>query len=677
MMPLPEQSPMTLMSSTPEVPPPPPEGFPFPERLPVGATLNGAYEITGFLSRGGFADVYRAIKLDIDMGVAIKVLRPQSSDIQTEIEERFYLDALAASRIRHPNVASILAYHDLMTLKMRSGAEATFPRRYFVMELLQGSPFDEVLKEGGPLAPARALGLMTRCLEGLAEGHHKKIVHKDLKPENLFLTFPERLAESLTILDFGTARLKYDAGEGARLTKTGNAICTPEYTAPEYFEQGLVSPALDVYQMGLILTEMLTGETLVKGRPYECIQIHTKGIELPEPLLAGSLGPVIKRATALDHTERYPDAAAFCEALRGVDADAIWPGEAPERPDEAPAIFKESLQAHRPDFAPEPIPPIRPRSAPRHLIWALLALAGLLTMALAFIAVLFLTDTGRERIRPPDQLSGTRAGCGTAQACSEKAEKAVDSSDLGAAASLFNQACELRAPKACLSLGWMHYEGRGVSKDGRRSVDLFRKACMGGVGEGCTALGLMYEEGTGVKKSFYASHEFYEVGCDASDGWGCHVLGEFNEHKGLMKKAFRFYRKSCNLGFSEACTDQGRIYEANRGFVKRDFERAAALHRQSCEARVYKGCTNLARLHEKGLGGPPDGRKAITFYTLACEGDDMEACLSLGALYERGDLVLQDFRKALDHYEHACRKDFAPACRNQKRLARRLEPEGN
>ena len=281
-------------------------------RLPAGTILEDRYEITGFLGSGGFAQVYRGRQLTIDRPVAIKILQARDGiDDQDAFEERFLREAQTAAQIRHSNVVTIYDYG------------VTGHQPYIVMELLEGHDLNAELKRGEPLSAHRALRLFIDCLDALGDGHKQGIVHKDLKPANLYINDPGTRREALKILDFGIARL----GQKSHLTSTGQLMGTPKYYAPEYIKTQTVSPALDVYQMGLILVESFTRRPVVDvDDPYVCLMYHSTGnLEIPESLMRGPLGPVIVKALALEHTERYADAHEFRDALEGIDPDSVSP----------------------------------------------------------------------------------------------------------------------------------------------------------------------------------------------------------------------------------------------------------------------------------------------------------------------------------------------------------------
>ncbi|MEL6180718.1 MAG: serine/threonine-protein kinase, partial [Myxococcota bacterium] len=180
------------------------------------------------------------------------------------------------------------------------------------------------LIEYGPMDPGRTLALMQGVLGGLGHSHSIGIVHKDLKPSNLFLSRPNSPDESLIVMDFGIARV---ASMDSK-TVTGNFVGTPRYYAPEYIREQVVTPALDVYQMGLILVEMLTGRPVVETNdPFQCIHDHCTGsLKLPPMLMAGPLGPILETALHLDYTRRFPNAYAFLDVLRGISPDTIDAG---------------------------------------------------------------------------------------------------------------------------------------------------------------------------------------------------------------------------------------------------------------------------------------------------------------------------------------------------------------
>ncbi|MDX9723066.1 MAG: serine/threonine-protein kinase [Myxococcota bacterium] len=275
----------------------------------IGTVIDARYEVTSFLGEGGFATVYRARHLHMNREVAVKVLNLGSKVPRAEqFEERFRREAEAAAAIKHPNVVTIYDY----------GVYGSSRQPYMVMDLLDGHDLDDEITASGPLAPPRALKLFLPVLDALGLGHESGIVHKDLKPSNLFLVKPGSASERLLILDFGVASITQ--GETKRLTATGQVLGTPQYLAPEYVAKQLATPALDVYQMALILVETMTGTAVCDaGNPFQCMMKHCRAeLEIPAALLTGPLGPALVKGLAVDPEERFPNAHAFRDALAGV-----------------------------------------------------------------------------------------------------------------------------------------------------------------------------------------------------------------------------------------------------------------------------------------------------------------------------------------------------------------------
>lgn len=291
--------------------------------LPVGMRIDDRYEILGVLGVGGFATVYRAHHLTIDRDVALKVMDLKKG-VDPSYSERFFREAKIAAKIHHNNVVSIYDF----------GHVAETGQPYIAMEMLHGHDLSHELSKNGPLSPNRAFVLFRPVLDALSEGHRLGIVHKDLKPENLYLVDPGGPRELMKILDFGVARI--NSSEVAKLTSAGQLLGTPRYLAPEYITSQNVSPAIDVYQMALILSEALTGVPAVSGDPFHAMMLHCSGqIQISDFLLNGPVGEVFKKAIAIEPTERYENCAAFGAALDTVAdyfaSETPLKGGAPQR----------------------------------------------------------------------------------------------------------------------------------------------------------------------------------------------------------------------------------------------------------------------------------------------------------------------------------------------------------
>lgn len=278
--------------------------------------VGGRYHLEERLGEGGFGAVHAALDTQLKRRVAVKLLNPgseaRSSEQAGRLRERFRREAIATAAIDHPNVVTV---HDV--------GIADEGEVFIVMELLEGwSLSDELRRMPHGLDPARALPHFVQCLDALGRGHDAGIVHKDLKPSNLFLVAPGTDQEAMRVIDFGVARVLHEQ----KLTSTGRIVGTPRYLAPEYIEHHEVTPALDVYQMALILVETLTGQSCI---PREldlvgCCQKHLAGdLRIPAPLRRGDFGSVIRRATSLRPEDRFEDGGEFASALGAIDPSSI------------------------------------------------------------------------------------------------------------------------------------------------------------------------------------------------------------------------------------------------------------------------------------------------------------------------------------------------------------------
>ena len=220
----------------------------------IGTVLAGRYVLEGLLGEGGMATVYRARHNLVERPCAVKVLHPELAQDPT-LRERLRREARSAAAIRHPNVVEIFDFGETPT-----------GEPFLVMELLEGVALRELIGAPMPLDQVVELGRQIVC--GLARAHDLGVVHRDLKPENVFVVEAEQpdgtMAPQVKLVDFGLAT----AHRETRLTATGEIVGTPAYMAPERFKTSEVTPAADLYAVGIVLFEMVTGRL-----PFESTNI--------------------------------------------------------------------------------------------------------------------------------------------------------------------------------------------------------------------------------------------------------------------------------------------------------------------------------------------------------------------------------------------------------------------
>ncbi len=240
--------------------------------LDVGSVLVGKYRLEEVLGSGNFGKVFRATHLGFQQPVAVKVLQT-SVDDSSEALERFRQEGMSAFRLQHPGVVSV---HDFQTLA--SG------QAFLVMELLEGRSLDVELQLRGRLPPARCVEIIQAVCAALTEAHSLGIIHRDIKPANIFLQQTRR-GEVVKILDFGIAKLVGDAAVEKNLTLDEAVLGTPAYLAPERLSGEDYDGRADVYALGVVIYQMLTGRTPFRSEGKEAIAVAMMHIiRDPEPL---------------------------------------------------------------------------------------------------------------------------------------------------------------------------------------------------------------------------------------------------------------------------------------------------------------------------------------------------------------------------------------------------------
>jgi len=221
----------------------------FPGRLPHKHLLRGQYRVDTLIGVGGMGAVYRAEHHLTRQMVAIKVLWRDLASNPAEVK-RFTREARAASVLTHPNTVRVYDF----------GRDRDTNAIYMVMELLEGVKLSDVLRKTPVLSPARVVHIGTQCCKALEEAHSKGLVHRDLKPDNIFLQEVAGESDYVKVLDFGLAKFVKGDFERDTLTKSGYVVGSPEYMAPEQAIGSAIGPAVDIYSLGIVLYECLTGD---------------------------------------------------------------------------------------------------------------------------------------------------------------------------------------------------------------------------------------------------------------------------------------------------------------------------------------------------------------------------------------------------------------------------------
>jgi serine/threonine-protein kinase len=339
-----------------------------------GDLIADRYDLEELVGTGGMSSVFRAHDRQLERDVALKVLHEHYAD-DPEYLERFRREARAVARLSHPNIVTVIDRGD------------DDGRQYIVFEHVEGENLKELVLRSGRLSVRRALELALSIADGLAFAHEHGLVHRDVKPQNILLS---RDGE-VKVTDFGIARsLHMEHG----VTQTGTVLGTGEYLAPEQASGKPVSPATDVYSLGVVLWELLAGDVPFVGDNFVAVALRHVNEPPPHlrerrPDVTPRLDAAVQRALAKDPARRFPSMTAFAKELRACLAEAD--GEIPAVDPELTLIAPPAAAPARAPAQPRPRPRRPARTRRRPLLWALLAL---LVAGVAFAAVLLVGGSG-------------------------------------------------------------------------------------------------------------------------------------------------------------------------------------------------------------------------------------------------------------------------------------------
>jgi serine/threonine-protein kinase len=312
----------------------------------IDTVFDGRYRILRRLGSGGMANVYLAEDTELGRRVAIKILNERYANDELFVE-RFRREAKSAAGLSHPNIVSI---YD------RGEAEGTY---YIAMEVIEGRSLKELIRESGRLRPAQAIAYTRQILSAVRFAHRNGVIHRDIKPHNILIGSEERLK----VTDFGIAR----AG-ASQMTEAGSIMGTAQYLSPEQARGAPVTAASDLYSVGIVLYEMLTGDVPFKGdTPVEIAMKHLNEQPHPPSAIApgipADLDRIVLRALAKDPEERYASAEELDSDLARIEAGLPIARETTEA---ATAILSRPVAAAAPtqQLRPPPTAPVQPPRRP-------------------------------------------------------------------------------------------------------------------------------------------------------------------------------------------------------------------------------------------------------------------------------------------------------------------------
>ena len=283
------------------------------EGLLAGRVLGGRYLIEEVIGRGGMGVVYRALDERLGRRVAVKVITLVGGDKDAveRLRARFHREARAAAALpSHPNVVAVYDY----------GTDDVLGLDYIVMELLRGQDLASRLSGAEPLPLAVGLRILVQAVRGVAVGHRAGLIHRDVKPGNVFLMEGQEREVQVRVVDFGIAKVVDDDDTTNQLTLDGRVPHSPAFASPEQLRDlSRITPASDVFSLGAVGFLLLTGR-----RPFDDADRNRMMLGMPvappplrttHPAVPAAVEAVLQKALSFDARDRYPDAAAMLEAL--------------------------------------------------------------------------------------------------------------------------------------------------------------------------------------------------------------------------------------------------------------------------------------------------------------------------------------------------------------------------
>lgn len=279
----------------------------------IGTTLSDRYEIIELAGKGGMSAVYRARHLLTQKTVALKLMH---SYLLTDNQavRRFHQEAKAASRLQHPNAISV------QDLGVTDDGQP-----YLVMDYLEGWSLSEVIKLAGKIDVDRALHIFSQACGALAHAHENSIIHRDLKPSNIMLIRSDEDSDFVKVVDFGIAKIMPEGGEGLKLTTTGEVFGSPLYMSPEQCNGQPLDQRSDIYSMGCLMYEALTGKPPLEGNNI-LETMHKQMHESPavlsgldaHPRLVQQLDKIIQKCMAKSREQRYSSMTELKDDLQNA-----------------------------------------------------------------------------------------------------------------------------------------------------------------------------------------------------------------------------------------------------------------------------------------------------------------------------------------------------------------------
>jgi eukaryotic-like serine/threonine-protein kinase len=663
-----------------------------------GDVIRDKYEVTGTLGEGGMGKVLAARHRELDRKVALKFLHASLRG-DPEACARFTHEARATSRLENEHVARVYDVDKVDGVP------------FIAMEHLPGRDLGAELEERGQLPFRECADLLVQACEAIDEAHALGIVHRDLKPANLFIT-TRNGTPFVKVLDFGISK-STSAGETSVTTHTG-FLGSPSYMSPEQLTNPKsVDARSDVWALGVILYEMLTGTMPFEGDtvaavaaailtgPYRSASEH-------RPEIPPDLGETIADALEKNREDRLPSVEAFAARLApyGTDValasyDHIRRSRAPSEglpepaPREAPLPRDkggETLAKQITGMTDAPVVDVdgADKKEPRPTRWRPMVALGVVVAGAAFtialprlrhtraaasadsaaLATVESMPSGTASTSAPVASAGGQEGAPTMPATSSSAALPTPTDETAPAARVGTTgatSAEARTTAAQPAV---------TSSCSSGATAECEAACAASRPGSCTKLADALFKGTGAPKDAARATTLYRNACDGGSAVACNNLAvRYSLAEGVPKdplKAVGLYKQACELGSANACLNLGAMHYNGDGVAK-DYALGTSFFSRACDAGDANGCNFLSIAYGTGRGVSPDNatpqpERSFELAERACKMGAGAGCVRVEEARVAGKGVDKDVKNGLAHLDAMCTKRQAGACESLARL---------
>jgi TPR repeat protein/tRNA A-37 threonylcarbamoyl transferase component Bud32 len=556
----------------------------------VGRVLSGRYLILETIGRGGMGMVFKARHERMNKIVAVKILK-ESLDQTSVYARRFEVEARAAASLNHPNVIRMTDF---------DFSEEGLP--FLVMDYLEGVPLEDVLARQKQLPLARALPIFEQICDALAHAHRRNVIHRDLKPSNIMLTRTDDGQEQAILVDFGIAKL-FAGAEAERLTRTGEVFGTPLFMSPEQIMGQPLDGRSDIYSMGCLMYEALSGATPFAGETF--MQI------------------------AYAHLNEKPDSLSATVPDMPADLDLLILKALNKKPADRPQSMQEMLSGLQAvTRGPSPAAPADQVAATDEC------------------------DRGSFK----ETLAHARQGDPSCQydvACMLRDGDGVEQ-DTARAFEFFLESASQGYDVAQSVLGNLFEYGEGVEASLEEAAKWYQKAAEQDNATAQFNLAHCYEVGAGFKPNGELALYWYQKSADNGNTSAYCQIGRLHEFelagfKKNLAEAFKWYARATEAGDPEGPYNMARHYEEGLGREKNLME-AFKLYELAAVRGNKNAQTNLGLMYQFGDGVEKNIYKAHTWLSRGADDGNPAAEFLLANFLEEAALSREDFEEALSVY---------------------------